>query len=143
MFFDGEVKVSRSVSDSGKRRDNDKNAVMETSRRQREQRHLEKRRNIGAIRIQSVWRSFQSRIAYMGELRTAFDKQTLKIDSLKAMFVARGAIFNIPLLEIFRLVWSLYYFYDYKCDVHRLVRIGTYISDAIIVKADRLPACNR
>lgn len=131
MFFDGKVKPTKTISTAGKKRENDKNSLLETSRKLREQRQYEKQKLNACVNIQALTRGYLTRTHHIEKLRDEYDKQIKKISTVRSLFQAKGSSFSIPLSELCGLIRSIYNFYDHERDLDRLVQTGQYLIESM------------
>jgi hypothetical protein len=104
-MFDGKVRGSRMVSSSGKKRESDKGAFMENTRKQREDRAVERKKLTAIVKLQAFIRRLGVQAKTMFDLKLELDKKISNVVNIKAAFLARGTRFNVPLdvlLPIFR-----------------------------------------
>lgn len=121
MFFDGEVCSKRVVSAAGSKRDLDKNALLATARKQREERALDRLRYASALRIQKRVRGRSIRAAVTTNFRLEFDTTIGKIEKMKAIFAASASrSFQVPTETLAPLFRSFIYFYQLNVDKQRL-----------------------
>ena len=104
-MFDGKVRGNRAVSSAGKKREPDKEAFLENTRRQREDRATERKKLIAVVKLQAFFRRFNARKSVCTKFKIEMDKKISEIKTLEAAFTSRGRHFNVPLdvlLPIFR-----------------------------------------
>ena len=104
-MFDGKVRGNRAVSASGKKRESDKEAFLVNTRKQREDRAVERKKLLAVVRLQSFVRRFIVRKSVFSKFRLELDKKVSDIKCLLLAFKSRGSQFNVPLdvlLPIFR-----------------------------------------
>jgi hypothetical protein len=104
-MFDGRVRGSRMVSSSGKKRESDKGAFMENTRKQREDRAVERKKLNAIVKLQAFIRRLSVQVKTVFDLKLELDKKISNVTNIKAAFLARGSRFNVPLdvlLPIFR-----------------------------------------
>lgn len=95
MLFNGESK-GRVVSSSGKKRDTSRSSVIEESRKLREQRMIEKERNISAILLQKHIRRYLSQKETRDNCLTLLTQQLTTISRIQQVIVD----FTMPLESI-------------------------------------------
>lgn len=104
-MFDGKVRGNRAVSASGKKRESDKEAFLVNTRKQREDRAVERKKLLAVVRLQSFVRRCIVRKSVFSKFKLELDKKVSDINSLQLAFKSRGSQFNLPLdvlLPIFR-----------------------------------------
>ena len=104
-MFDGKVRGNRAVSSGGKKRESDKGAFLENTRKQREDRAAERRRLLAIVKLQSFVRRCLVRNAVIRKLTLEMDKKVSDINKIKTAFSLRASKFNVPLdvlSQIFR-----------------------------------------
>lgn len=104
-MFDGKVRGNRAVSSAGKKREPDKEAFLENTRRQREDRATERKKLIAVVKLQALFRRFNARKYVCTKFKNEMDKKISEIRTLESAFTSRGRHFNVPLdvlLPIFR-----------------------------------------
>lgn len=104
-MFDGKVRGNRAVSASGKKRESDKEAFLVNTRKQREDRAVERKKLLAVVRLQSSVRRCLVRKSVSSKFKLELDKKVSDIKCLQLAFKSRGSQFNIPLdvlLPIFR-----------------------------------------
>jgi hypothetical protein len=104
-MFDGKVRGNRAVSASGKKREPDKEAFLVNTRKQREDRAIERKKLLAVVRLQSFVRRCIVRKSVFSKFKLELDKKVSDIKCLQLAFKSRGSQFNIPLdvlLPIFR-----------------------------------------
>jgi hypothetical protein len=84
MMFNGESK-GRVVSSSGRKRDLSRNSVIEESRKQREQRALDKRRMNATLVIQKNYRRYFFQKQLRKEIKSNLDQQLAKISQIESL----------------------------------------------------------
>ena len=105
-MFDGKVRGNRAVSSGGKKRESDKGAFLENTRKQREDRAAERRRLLAIVKLQSFVRRCLVRNAVITRFTSEMDKKILDINKIKSAFSLRASQFNVPLdvlSQIFRI----------------------------------------
>lgn len=105
-MFDGKVRGSRMVSSAGKKRESDKSAFMENTRKQREDRAVERKKLNAIVKLQAFIRRLNIQAKTLLNLTLELDKKVSNVISIKSAFLARGTQFNVPLdvlLPIFRI----------------------------------------
>jgi len=90
MFFDGKIK-QRTVSGAGKKRDADTKNFMEQTRKQREDRALDRLKFSSANLIQKIFRGSCSRNNLRLGFRDKFDKKVADVQKLKALLATKGS----------------------------------------------------
>ena len=90
MFFDGKIK-SRVVTGAGKKRDADPKNFLEHTRKQREDRALDKIKFNSANLIQRVYRGILSREKNRLIFLNDFDKKVSDVQKLKALLATKGS----------------------------------------------------
>ena len=104
-MFDGKVRGNRAVSSGGKKRESDKGAFLENTRKQREDRAAERRRLLAIVKLQSFVRRCLVRNYVITRFTSEMDKKVLDINKIKSAFSSRASQFNVPLdvlSQIFR-----------------------------------------
>jgi hypothetical protein len=117
-MFDGKVRGNRAVSSAGKKREPDKEAFLENTRRQREDRATERKKLIAVVKLQAFFRRFNVRKNVCTKFKIEMDKKISEIRTLELAFTSRGRHFNVPLdvlLPIFRS-----FFFTFGCDGFQL-----------------------
>lgn len=110
-MFTGESK-GRVVSSSGRKRDLSRNSVLEDSRKQREQRALDKKRMIAAVVIQKNYRRYLSRERLRKEITDLLDQQLLKISQIESLLPSFALPFETVILLMKYSVFSHAIFED-------------------------------
>ena len=104
-MFDGKVRGNRAVSSAGKKRESDKGAFMENTRKQREDRAAERKKLSAVVRLQSFAKRYIVRKAVTSRFKLEMDRKVSGIVSIQSAFRLRGSQFNVPLdvlLPVFR-----------------------------------------
>jgi hypothetical protein len=97
MMFNG-ISKGRVVSSSGKKRDLSRNSVIEESRKQREQRALDKKRNGSALIIQKNCRQYFSQKQLRKEIMNQLEQQLVKISHIESLLPDFALPFETVLL---------------------------------------------
>eukprot|EP01041_Mallomonas_annulata_P005732 gene5732-11590_t len=129
-MFNGKVR-ERVVRISGQKKEQEKNQFIENTRKQREERKLERLRIDSAIKIQSTIRGWLTRKQFLSRLRLSFDAELRKIDTLKAVFASRKATFNVPIAIVLTLLRSVNIFFKLDTDTDRLYQIRRLLSESL------------
>lgn len=123
-MFDGRVGPERKVSGAGSKRGPgaaSRNALLEETRRQREERAQERQRVHGAVTIQRVVRGRRARTRLTAGLRTSFDLTISKVEKMQSIFAASASrAFQVPLATLAQLFRSFVYFHRPGVDDKRL-----------------------
>jgi len=126
-MFDGRVGPERKVSGAGTKRGPgavhaaSRNALLEETRRQREERAQERQRVHGAVTIQRVVRGRRARTLLTVGLRSNFDLTISKVEKMQAIFAASASrAFQVPLATLLQLFRSFVYFHRPGVDDKRL-----------------------
>ena len=129
-MFDGKVRGNRAVSSAGKKRESDKEAFMENTRKQREERATERKKLLAVVKLQSVIRRHHERKVIVCKFVAEMDKKVADVSSVQRAFKSRGSQFNLPLdvlLPIFRAFVFTFdeegVFLATKSDIEKLTRM--------------------
>ena len=129
-MFDGKVRGNRAVSSAGKKRESDKEAFLENTRKQREERATERKKLLAVVKLQSVIRRHHERKVVVSKFIAEMDKKVADVNSVQKAFKSRGSHFNLPLdvlLPIFRAFLFTFngegVYLATKVDVEKLIRI--------------------
>lgn len=108
------------MSSSGKKRESDKGAFMENTRKQREDRAVERKKLNAIVKLQAFIRRLSVQVKTVFDLKLELDKKISNVTNIKAAFLARGSRFNVPLdvlLPIFRTFTFIFWRDKACCDV--------------------------
>ena len=129
-MFDGKVRGNRAVSSAGKKRESDKEAFLENTRKQREERATERKKLLAVVKLQSVIRRHHDRKAVVSKFIDEMDKKIADVNSVQRAFKSRGSQFNIPLDVLLPIFRAFLFTFDgagvlmaTKSDVDKLIRM--------------------
>jgi hypothetical protein len=137
-MFDGKIGGSRKVDYGGKRVKTDARNVIDQTRKQREQRAIERQRNQAVVIIQTLYRRYITLKHSQTSLRTGFDKKINDIKVLKHMLASKGINFVVPADNLGVLISQLSYFFTEAVDTERLDALQGLVVDSLSTSDNNL-----
>lgn len=138
-MFDGRSQPNRVVSGgNASKRESTAKELIENTRKLREKRGHERIRNTGAIKIQSLVRSFIVKRKVFSELKIELDKKITNIKKIKAIFLLKHTQFSVP-ISVFLSILRLFYFLRHiRVEVGGFYVIAQVFYESITNSADEL-----
>lgn len=109
FFFDGKPDSSRRSAASSKKKElDDRKAIIEFNRKNRELRERERNRQKAAKVILTFYKKYRWNLQFDQNLRNLIDQKVARISQLKSFFLSKNITYEVPVPEIASLIQLLF-----------------------------------